>query len=302
MQRNILYTPSRVDRMEAFSGPVLVAIGAVIISFSPILVRVASVGPTMAGFYRSLFGAITLFVFSRFKGGSIRMDKTALFLSALAAILFGTGLSFWHRSIHVLGPGLATILSNFQVFFLGALGMILLKERIGLRLVSAMVMAMCGIVLLVGPERWKMGLDYRTGMIFGLSAALAYALYVLTLQKLQRQADPIGRLNNFTVISILCAIFMGCEGLIQGESFFIPDLTSLLAMIAYGIFCQALGWILISNGLPRMAASRAGLLLLLQPSGAFLWDILLFNRPATGWDLLGAGLALAAIYIGSTKK
>jgi len=48
--------------------------------------------------------------------------------------------------------------------------------------------------------------------------------------------------------------------------------------------------------------SRAGVLLLLQPAGAFLWDVLIFGRPTTGRELVGAGLALLGIYLGGAKK
>jgi drug/metabolite transporter (DMT)-like permease len=51
-----------------------------------------------------------------------------------------------------------------------------------------------------------------------------------------------------------------------------------------------------------MEASRAGLLLLLQPTGAFIWDILIFTRPTSGIEYFGAGLALTAIYLGNTTK
>ncbi|MEW7979868.1 MAG: EamA family transporter, partial [Candidatus Sedimenticola endophacoides] len=56
----------------------------------------------------------------------------------------------------------------------------------------------------------------------------------------------------------------------------------------------------ISRGLPRVGVSLAGLIILLQPSLAFCWDVLLFGRPASGTDLAGLALALLGIYLGST--
>jgi len=64
--------------------------------------------------------------------------------------------------------------------------------------------------------------------------------------------------------------------------------------------CQAFAWVLISNSLPRIAASRAGLILLLQPALSFFWDVLFFNRQTgiAGWA--GVAMVLAAIYLGMT--
>jgi len=41
--------------------------------------------------------------------------------------------------------------------------------------------------------------------------------------------------------------------------------------------------------------------LLLQPTLAFTWDVLFFHRPTDVTDVVGAGLALAAIYLGTTR-
>ena len=279
----------------------LVTLGAIIISFSPVFVRVASVGPTMAGFYRTLFGGIILAAIALARGERLWRGIQPLRLAAAAAFFFALGLTFWHRSIHAVGPGLSTILANFEVFFLAAMGWIFLKERIGLWMAVAMPLAIAGIGLLVGLDRLGADLDFRTGVIFGLLAAVAYASFVMVLRKLQTGAKAAAQLANFAVVSLCCSAIMGIEGWSQGESFAIMDTQSWLAMMAYGVLCQALGWSLISTGLPRMAASRAGLLLLLQPTGAFFWDILFFSRPTADLEFLGAGLALAAIYLGSTR-
>ena len=44
---------------------------------------------------------------------------------------------------------------------------------------------------------------------------------------------------------------------------------------------------------------QAGLALLLQPTLSFVWDVLFFARPMSATELLGAGIALLAIYVGS---
>ena len=55
------------------------------------------------------------------------------------------------------------------------------------------------------------------------------------------------------------------------------------------------------NALPGIRASLSGLILLLQPALAFVWDVLLFQRPTTLVNWLGVVLALAAIYLGTVK-
>ena len=64
---------------------------------------------------------------------------------------------------------------------------------------------------------------------------------------------------------------------------------------------QVVGWLLITNALPGIRASLSGLILLLQPALAFVWDVLLFQRPTTAVNWLGVGLTMAAIYLGAVN-
>lgn len=288
--------------MLQLSGPLLVGSGAVIISFAPVFVRLAAVEPTIAAFYRCFFGAFVLMSLALVKGEPLLRgwQKTSWVL--MAAMFFGLDLTLWHCSIEAVGPGLSTILANLQVFFLAGLAMLFLKERPSAGLFLAMAIAVCGVALLVGLNRFQSDLHFRAGVFFGLSAALAYAVYIIILRRLQARERSNAQLMNFALVSLICALLLGLAAWFQGERFVLPDRKSWIAMIAYGVLCQGLGWFLISTGLPQMEASRAGLLLLIQPTGAFIWDILIFDRPTTGIEYFGAGLALTAIYLGGTSR
>jgi hypothetical protein len=48
-----------------------------------------------------------------------------------------------------------------------------------------------------------------------------------------------------------------------------------------------------------MEASRAGLILILQPALAYIWEIQLFAREATAVSVIGALIAVLAIHLGS---
>lgn len=90
--------------------------------------------------------------------------------------------------------------------------------------------------------------------------------------------------------------------LAEHNSFVIPDWRNAGWLIAYGVFGQVLGWVLISNGIHRVRASQVGLILLLQPLFAFIWDCAFFGRRFNVIEISGAALALGAIYLGSLKR
>ena len=276
--------------------------GAVLISFSAVFVRLAHVSPTMSGFYRNLIGGLVLAGILFWRRERIWKDRFYFLGGLLCGFVFALDIFTWHASIHYIGPGLATILANFQVFFMAAFGVILFKERISPRLMLAMPLAVAGLFLLAGVQWQIAGRNYQDGVILGIVSALFYAIYILSLRQLQSGNDVLSPMSLLAMVSFSAAGFLGVTAWYQGDTFVIPDLQTMSVLIAYGILCQVIGWILISRGLPRIPSSLAGLLILVQPALAFIWDILIFNRPVTPSILLGALIALLAIYLGTTVK
>lgn len=276
--------------------------GAAMISFSAVFVKLAHVGPTMAGFYRMFFGGLMLSaVLIICKKPLFKVNRSTLLL-LVCGLFFALDLTLWHRSIHYVGPGLATLLSNFQVFFLAFFGIAALGERLTWKFGVSIPMAMTGLYLMVGVNWNALEANYKTGVLLGLGTALFYSAYILTLRKSQSGSPKGGSLSVIAVISLFTALIMGAEAWVQGESFVIPDSGSWAALLGYGLMGQVLGWVILSKGLPRVEASTAGLILLLQPTLSFVWDIVLFSRPVVAVEITGAIIALAAIYLGTTGR
>jgi drug/metabolite transporter (DMT)-like permease len=276
--------------------------GAVMISFSPVYVKLAHVGPITAGFYRMLFGGILLTAIVWIRGERLSHGPRSVLVALAGSIFLALDTSFWHWSIRYVGPGLATLLANFQVVILAAIGAIALGERLTLKLLIAIPVALFGLYLIVGLNWNDLGAQYKTGILFGLIAAICYAAYILTLRKFQSGFALTTGISTIALISLLTAFILGLEVWIQKEGFYIPDLQSWGALLGYGLVSQALGWVIITGGLVKLEASVAGLILLLQPALAFVWDVLLFARPTLPLEVLGALLTLVAIYLGATCR
>ena len=90
--------------------------GAVMISFSGVWVKVADVAPTVSAFYRVLFGGLFLLAAACWKREITWKGWQRLWLGLFCGLFLALDLFFWHKSILYIGPGLATILGNFQVF------------------------------------------------------------------------------------------------------------------------------------------------------------------------------------------
>ncbi|MGA9855841.1 MAG: DMT family transporter [Gammaproteobacteria bacterium] len=276
--------------------------GAVMISFSAVFVKLVSVSPATSAFYRMLFGGLILLGIVVWRRERVNLKASALAMLCMVAVFFALDLTFWHRSILYVGPGLATLLANFQVFVLAAAGVLVFRERLTWFQVVSIPLAILGLVLLVGVDWSSFSSNYRWGVILGLLTACSYAGYLLALRRARLTETTGSSFVALMVVSLSCAALLALAMWPEQASFVIPNWRDASWLIAYGVFGQVLGWVLISNSLSKVRASQVGLVLLLQPVCAFVWDALFFGRRFTAVEIAGAVLAVLAIYLGSVKR
>lgn len=282
----------------SLKGHILVFAGAACISFAGFFVKDASIDVSMVAFYRLAFGSIALFLVAVARREKVAAAPNALRVTALAGILFCCDLLTWHKSIVYLGPGIATILANFQVFFLALFGVVFLKDRLTWAQKAAMPLAILGLVLLLGLHKGEMPEFVVKGSVLCLFSALFYSSYILSVRRSQSTVTKLGPVTNMAWVSFFACAGVGVFCLATGVSFSLPDWRTVGALAALGVLCQSLGWLLLSLGLPHLAPFRAGLIMLVQPALAFLWDMLFYGT-ATGFsNIFGAVLAISAIGMG----
>lgn len=286
----------------ATRGSLLVFFGALSISFGPLLIKSVETGATAAAFYRMLFGGLALFLIMLLKRQTLRPSRAALFFTILAGAAFSGDLFFWHRSIHLAGPGLSTILANFQVFILAALGVLFFGERPSLRLFTAIGLAFIGLVMLLEPGAGGLPPGLVRGVAYGLITACFLSVYILSLRQSQRVKAPLPLIPNMALVSFAASVVLGLTLVLEGGSFILPSATDAGFLALYGIGCQAIGWLMVSAGLPHISPGRAGLLLMAEPLFAFIWDVIFLGRPTGLMGYAGAGLTIFAIYLCLTAK
>ena len=155
-------------------------------------------------------------------------------------------------------------------------------------------------IMYIGPGLATL-LGNFSGIYFGLFTAVCYTAFLLSLRKIQSDKNH-SQFSSLMIVSASCAVFLGLKMLYTGDSFTIPNAKSFSALLGLGLFSQTIGWVLIANAMPNIRASFAGLILLLQPALAFIWDVALFNRPTNILNWIGVIVTLAAIYMGLTGK
>ncbi len=285
--------------------------GAALIGTNGLMVRVAGTPPTISAFYRMLFAGVLLVLFVRLSGGWRPLSRTIWAWSLVPAAAFAADLWLWHRSILLIGPGLATLLANSQVFFMALAGVWFYRERIGPRFIAGIALAFAGLWLLLGGHWATLPDAYRWGVWLGLSTGIAYAAYNLGLKRVQHEAQvavarsepaaeaPVAQV--LAIVSLGCAVLLGVIGVAEGASFVIPTWQSLAILLVMAAAGHCLSWILISKAMRHLSVALVGLLLLMQPIVAFLLDVALLERATTPREWWGLAFSLAGIFLASLK-
>ncbi len=279
----------------------LLLFGAVCISFSAVFVKLAAVAPAVSAFYRLLIGGLTLL---GLLAATRNLDavKKALSWPAIGCAVFFVGdLLCWHASINYVGPGLATLIGNFQVFLVTAVSAVACRRLPRPAFLAAMGLALFGLYLVIGRGFSAQTPEFRLGVGYGLVTSVFYALFILTLKKAVTNNGRAGPMAAMAVLSLLASVLLvPITGLAEGMgAFVLPTTQAVLALVGLGVIGQGVGWLAISTGLAGVRPALAGLVLLLQPTLSYLWDVLFFAKPTGPVELAGVALALGGIYLGS---
>jgi len=289
-------------------NPLLLLIfGAVCISFAPVFVKLVGaerLGPTAMGFWRTLFGGLILFGIASAQGRRLILSRRLYVFSLLAGFIFFLDLFFWHRSVIYIGAGMSTILGNTQVFMTAVISFLIFKERPLLRFWLSAISAIVGVTLLVGLATKEVVFteQYTRGVVFGLATGIVYAHYLITMRWASHREAAPDILVFMAWTSIFSAFFLGVSAAIESAPAIPPDTASWLYLISLGLVAQGLGWWAITTSLAKTVASRAGLVLLLQPTLAMVWGVVMFSEQFTLTQGMGAVITLTAIYFGGLRS
>ena len=279
-----------------------VLLGSLVVSFGPIMVKGIDATAPSLGFFRMLTGVVVFALLSLFLSRGRIIGQRTFLIAALGGALLSCDLTFWHRSIRLIGPGFATIIGNFQVFIIGAVAVLLWQEKLRISYYAGVALALFGLVISLGDQLVSpVGLS-SAGVIFGLLSSIAYAAFVVAL-KYQTPSRTLS--DSFQTMFVLCCsglLSFLLEGIFVGDAAWVVPDKSIAPVILYGLTSQVVGWLLIARAAPFVPISRTAVLLLVQPLGAYVWEILLLGRTVTLVELFGAALMLVGVLLGSSSR
>jgi drug/metabolite transporter (DMT)-like permease len=268
--------------------------GALLISFSPVLIKDAGAPGTTTVFYRLFFGTVTLlipFVFSRFKSeGSL--NAKGIVLAVLAGLCLSVDMTLWATGIMVSNAAMPTLVGNLAPLWVGIGAFLFFKERQNSKFWIGLFVALVGVTFLIIQDLFQPNGIFK-GLLFGLFAGVFYASFMLFAQSGRRLLNTISFLF---ISSLATTVFLGIFMLIQNFEFAGFSSKTWVLFVIMGVFIQAGAWFLINYAQGYLPASLISPTLLAQPVLAGIIAFFMLGEELSVWQIFGGVIVIIGIY------
>jgi DME family drug/metabolite transporter len=167
-----------------------------------------------------------------------------------------------------------------------------LSRRVGRTWAVATLLAVCGVTLIVS------GGSTRTaspaGVALSLAAGLAYAVYLVALERLAGRVDAEAVVGaTFAAVAVLMIPGM----LLAGDVAELTTLPGLLLVLWLGVAATAVAYVLVSKALAALPPATVSTLALAEPPVAAVLAVTVLGETLTWVGVLGAALVGAGLLL-----
>ena len=270
-------------------------VGAIAISFSAIYFALSDVDPVIGAVFRQVYAIPVLAIIwwiGRRKDGRPGRRR---WLAVGAGLMLGVDIVLWHVAIDFIGAGLATLIANSQVLWVGFGAWIIHAERPTKRMMGAVPVVLVGVALVSGiGQESAFGSNPLLGAVIALVAALFYSGFLLGFRASNETFAPsAGPLFEASIGALLASLVLG---MFFGDGLdFTVTFPAHFWLMALGLTAQVFGWLLIGYALPRLPAVETATIILLQPVLTMVWGAIIFSESPSALQMLGAAIVLGGV-------
>ncbi len=258
----------------------------------PLIRSFEAAGPWQILFWRSLFFLLALvtFLILTYKKEAFNIIKKAGFPGILGGFFLSTSFVGYIFSITETTIANVVFIISSQTLFLAVFGYFFLKEKISLRSFMAIILAVSGVILMVGDS-------VSSGSLIGNLAALLIPINFSILIIIIRKHPNLDMVPAIFYSGILSAIY----GFILSDSLIISQKDLGLSFLL-GVPQLAFGFIFVTIGSRTTPAATVGLLMLTESIFAPIWGWLFFNEIPPTSVFIAGGMIITAVIIRSLEK
>jgi drug/metabolite transporter (DMT)-like permease len=245
-------------------------------------------GPTLLIGCRVLLAALFLAVVGAALRKPLDVRRNALHYLVLG--LFNSALPFllFAFAARTLSASLLSILNATAPIWGAAIGALWTRTALSARALLGLALGVAGVALLVGFDPSTLRAGAPLAVALALSASLSYGIatnYARSARKVEPFANAHGSMWAATLLIAPLVPFAPPAAM--------PDLTIALAVLALGVVCSGIAYLLYFRLIADIGAASALTVTFLVPVFGVLWGHLILGEPL-GWNTL-AGAAIVIV-------
>ncbi|MGD2147099.1 MAG: DMT family transporter [Anaerolineae bacterium] len=270
-------------------GTSLVAVSAIAFGTLPVFARYAfadGMDALSILFVRFSLAAIIMLVVVLIRGERLPRGSALYRLVGMGAVGYVAQTTAYLTALEYASAGLVAFLLYLYPVFVALLAALVLGERFTVVKGLALVLALAGASLTVGPMEGQV-----LGILLAIAAATLYSIYIVVGSRVMKDVPAV---QSSTVIFAAAGVSAGALMVLNG-----PRLPSsgagwgaMAAMIGISTILSVVTFL---AGLERIGPTNAALVSMLEPVVTVLLATWVLNETLPPLTLLGGGLILMAV-------
>jgi drug/metabolite transporter (DMT)-like permease len=251
-----------------------------------IIVRMADTHLTDIIFFPALIAFITqtIILLSTNERRKIPGARRIPYLFLLGPVFLLNSLFFYYSFTHTTIAN--AVLTHYTApIFVAVLSPMLLRESIGRVIVTSIIISTAGLLLML--KGFSLSEQHIKGITAGVLSGLTYAGIIIIARALAQEFSPlvITVFQNLAVVVLLLPFIKGIPVEIAGY------------FVILGLVHSTIAPLLYIRGLKAVRASKAAVLGYLEPVGAMLFAMVIFEEVPRAMSLFGGVLILYSGYL-----
>ncbi len=274
--------------LKSLPGPLLIFFGALSLSFGGLIVK-SFEGATLWQilFWRSLFFSLTVltFLIITYKSKVLKSFYESGLPGFIGGLILSIGFCGYVFAMYNTTVANTNFIISLQILFLAIFGFFFLKEKINSITLISIILAMSGVLLMVGNS-------LSPGELSGNLAAFTMPITFAVLIMIVRKFPSVDMVPAQFVAGISSCLI----GLLFSPTIMISLHDIFLGFIA-GFFQIGFGFIFITIGARTTPSAMVGIIMLSESVLGPIWAFLFVSEIPSLYGLIGGAIILFAVLL-----
>lgn len=287
--------PHHVDpstRRQRWLGIAAMLLSAIAFGWLGVFARLAyddGAEPITVLCLRFSIAAVVMFGILRIRGERLPRGKLLVGLVLLGGIGYVAQSMAYFIALTMASAGLVAVLLYLYPGLVTIISVVFFEERLTPRMVLALILALAGSALAIGP----IGGGKPLGIIFAISGAVIYAIYITAGSRITAQAGAIP--SSTVIMSAAAVVYIGI--MLARGPVWPATIDGWLAIVGIALISTVLAIVMFFIGLERIGPTAGSTISALEPLVSVGAAVVVLHEPISLWQLGGGLLILAAVVL-----